>query len=98
MKLPTCWNCDFQFKWSELLFILGWKKRCPNCQEMQYVTSDSIKMTSYLLIYDLIAIVFIWILPIDFWLQLLILIAMLLMTIIPIPYLIRFTNRKQPLF
>ncbi|RPF53475.1 TIGR04104 family putative zinc finger protein [Aquisalibacillus elongatus] len=41
MKLPTCWSCDYKFKWKELIFFIEGRKKCPKCEEKQYTTTHS---------------------------------------------------------
>ncbi|MGJ9382707.1 MULTISPECIES: TIGR04104 family putative zinc finger protein [Salipaludibacillus] len=38
MNLPTCWSCQYSFKWIQLLFMTG-TKQCPSCGAKQYNTS-----------------------------------------------------------
>ncbi|MGP4071036.1 TIGR04104 family putative zinc finger protein [Piscibacillus sp. B03] len=98
MKLPTCWNCNYQFWWHELMFIFGWKKKCPDCGEMQYVTIDSIRKT-YFLFLPLMFFIFIALnLPDNFLGQLLLLVVGIPAVLSPQPFLLKFTDHQQPLF
>lgn len=38
LKLPHCWNCNYLFKYHELLFFLK-SKICTKCDKENYVTA-----------------------------------------------------------
>lgn len=43
MKLPTCWSCNYAFKYKEL-FVLSFlpfkRNNCPNCGKKQHLAKN----------------------------------------------------------
>ncbi|SFE03589.1 cxxc_20_cxxc protein [Lentibacillus persicus] len=98
MALPVCWSCNYIFKWREVLFIIDGRKKCPNCGERQYITTQSNRESG---LYGVVLPVIPFVLNV-FGLSWILTgsIAFLAMMIYlsVIPFKLQFTNYREPLF
>ncbi|MYL57578.1 hypothetical protein GLW20_08675 [Virgibacillus halodenitrificans] len=98
MALPECWSCDYVFKWRELLFLLDGRKKCPNCGERQYITTQSNwKLGVYGIPLPLIPFI-LNVFNVTWTLTGFITFLSLIVYLSFIPFKLEFTNNRQPLF
>ncbi|QKY69357.1 TIGR04104 family putative zinc finger protein [Lentibacillus sp. CBA3610] len=98
MALPECWSCDYMFKWRELLFVIDGLKKCPNCGERQYITTQSNrKLGTYGIALPLIPFI-LNVLGLTWCLTGLITFLSLIFYLSLIPFNLKFTNDREPLF
>lgn len=99
MKLPTCWSCKYAFKWNELVFVIDGRKKCPSCNNKQFVTTNSKWKTSVLsmLIISFPSITLMYVFDVTFTLFIASLVILFLTTLLLYPFYYVFTDEKQPL-
>lgn len=98
--MPNCQNCNYKWSWSDTL-IIGFKnnKKCPNCEERQFIKPQASKGVSMLYILPMIIILFSrplfdWSTPVFLSIGFFfILVATML-----IPYTIKLSNEQEPLW
>ena len=97
MTLPTCWSCGYAFKWKEL-FVFVRRKKCPTCQHTQYVTTEShwrmsmgaVLLPLFMFIFNVLNLHWVW--------EAFIMIILLMVYFAMVPFLLKFTDKDQPLF
>ncbi|ADU29520.1 TIGR04104 family putative zinc finger protein [Evansella cellulosilytica] len=99
MRLPSCWSCQYRFKWKELLFKFR-KIECPSCREHQHVTRRKQRQTQVLTLFltmlTIVGIHFIY--SYSAIGALLYGVAILLITLVFSPFLSEFTEKEEQLF
>ncbi|WP_339185246.1 TIGR04104 family putative zinc finger protein [Oceanobacillus sp. FSL W7-1293] len=94
MELPSCWNCEHEFKLRELVW--SWRMRCPSCKNKQFLTKES-RFNTFLFSPILMIVIFImnvwnisWliIIPVSF--------CLFIIFMLIIPYFYRFTDKEAP--
>lgn len=98
--MPNCQNCNYQWSWFETMKI-GFmnNRKCPNCQERQYVKPHTSKAVFALYILALIVLLFsrpLFDLSIPVFISIGFVFVLALTLIIP--YTIKLANRQEPLF
>ncbi|MFA9555733.1 TIGR04104 family putative zinc finger protein [Evansella sp. AB-rgal1] len=98
MILPHCSMCNYQFKWKELLFMMG-MKRCPKCGETQYVTAKKRRQAAWC---GPVIVTLMFVLQTLFSLTMQSLVVVGLVLIIVgvtvSPFMYEFTEKEEPLF
>lgn len=98
MKLPNCSLCKYQFKWIELIFMMGMKK-CPKCGGTQYITAKK-RLQAAWTVPVIVTLIFV--------LQTLLSLSILSIAIVGVvliiigiavsPFTYEFTEKEEPLF
>ncbi|WP_033542888.1 TIGR04104 family putative zinc finger protein [Planococcus sp. CAU13] len=98
--MPNCQNCNYQWSWFDT-FKIGFmnNKKCPNCQERQYIKPQANKRIYVFYIVPLIILLFSrplfdWSTPVFLSIGFFFIFALTLI----IPYTIKLSNEQEPLF
>ncbi|MFD1414076.1 TIGR04104 family putative zinc finger protein [Oceanobacillus jeddahense] len=94
MKLPSCWNCEHEFKLRELVWNV--RLHCPNCKKKQFLTKESRFNT---LLFSPIPVIIISImnsLNISWLVIIPISLCLLIIFMAIVPYFYRFTDKEAP--
>ncbi|MCE7791247.1 hypothetical protein K8O68_02285 [Salipaludibacillus sp. CUR1] len=99
MRLPDCLFCGRSFRYKELLLFMRSAKKCPRCENSQYISPDSrLKGALYSFFFVVLFTLGAFFINASPSLYFISGLVILIGAIAASPLLIRFTRKEEPLF